>query len=145
MPLCIAVPSLAARSAADKCCSLGACKPHVCESCVMSKHKLPPWLKPKTAPREIDVGVGWYTESDWALVKAAATDPERFESTYEVWVQMAEESLLNFLAAGIVARKEYINANELLAWCLAHGKKNNAGARAQFVSERGAKRHESGA
>ena len=111
----------------------------------MPKHQLPPWLKPKTVPRQLEVGVGWYTETEWALVKAAATDPERFESTYEEWVQMAEESLLKFLAAGIVAKKAYINANELLAWCLAHGKKNNAGARAQFVSEKGSKLHEPGA
>jgi len=111
----------------------------------MPKHKLPPWLRPKTAPRLVELGVAWYTESEWALVKAAATDPERFEATYEEWVQMAEKSLLNFLAAGIVPNKEFISANELLAWCLAHGKKNDSGARAQFVSEKGSKRHQSGA
>ena len=117
---------------------------HLCQSCVMSSHKPPPWLRQKSPPRQVDVGVGWYTKSEWALAKAAATDPERFESTYEEWVQMAEESLLKFLAAGIVANKAYINTNELLAWCVAHGRKNDATARAQFVSEKGAKRHAAG-
>ena len=108
----------------------------------MPKHKVPSWLRPKTTARQVEVSVGWYTEVEWARVKAAATDPERFEATYDEWVHMAEESLLNFLAAGIGARKAYINASELLAWCLAHGKQNDAGARAQFVSERESKRNE---
>jgi len=111
----------------------------------MPKHKLPPWLRPKIAPRQVEVDVGWYTEAEWALVKAAATDSERFEATYDEWVRMAEESLVKFLAAGIVAKKAYINANELLAWCLAHGKQNDAAARAQFVSEKASKRNASGA
>jgi hypothetical protein len=111
----------------------------------MPKHKLPPWLRPKMPPRQLQVGVGWYTESEWARVKAAAADPERFEATHHEWLQLAEEALAKFLAAGIVARKEYIEANELLAWCLAHGKQNDAAARAQFVSENGSRRKDSGA
>lgn len=89
--------------------------------------------------------MGWYSESEWALVKASATDPERFEATYDDWARMAEETLPNFLAAGIVAKKEYINANELLAWCLARGKQNDASARAEFVSEKSSKRNAPGA
>jgi hypothetical protein len=88
------------------------------------------------------VSVAWYTESEWAKVKAAATDPERFEATFDEWLQMAEKSLLNIRAAGIEPSKAYVNAGELLAWCLAHGKQNDSGARAQFVSEQAAKRNE---
>ena len=83
------------------------------------------------------MGVGWYTESEWAVVKAAALDSERFEATYAEWVKMAEEALANIKAAGATAEKQYIDAKQLLAWCLARGKKNDATARAQFVSEIG--------
>jgi hypothetical protein len=46
------------------------------------------------------------------------------------------------LASGIVTERVPVIASDLLAWCLAHGKENNAAARAQFVSERLSRRHE---
>ena len=101
----------------------------------MAKHKLPPWLRPKSQDKTVKVGVTWYTEEQWRLVKAAARDPERFEETYAEWIAMAEESTKNMLASGIVTQRVLIVASELLAWCLAHGKENNAAARAEFVSQ----------
>jgi hypothetical protein len=37
---------------------------------------------------------------------------------------------------GACPMKVLVNADELLAWCLLRKQQNNAGARAQFVSER---------
>jgi hypothetical protein len=108
----------------------------------MAKHKLPSWLQPKPQHRAVKVGVTWYTEEEWALVKAAATDAERFEETYADWVAMAEESTQDLLAEGVVTERVLITASELLAWCLAHGKENNASARAEFVSQAQSRRHE---
>lgn len=113
-----------------------------------SKHQLPPWLRPKTPNQGIAVGVGWDTEEEWAKVKAmkaTAADADRFEATYAEWVQMAEDSLAHFRAAGIVDEQSYVNADALLAWCLAHGKRNDAAARAEFVSEQGRRAREGGA
>ena len=91
------------------------------------------------------VGVTWYTEQEWAGVKATATDPKRFEATFPEWVTMAEEALAKMRRAGISPVKILVTANDLLAWCLLHKKENNAGARAQFVSERNRAQHEAGA
>jgi hypothetical protein len=90
------------------------------------------------------VSVGWYTEDEWQKVKAAATDAERFEATYPDWVNMAESSMKGLRATGVMAEKYYINAETLFAWCLAHGRKNDAPARAQFVSEQAQRQSESG-
>jgi hypothetical protein len=106
----------------------------------MPKHKPPPWLKPKTPPARMEVGVTWYTRDEWARVKAVATDPERFEATFEEWERMAEAALLKFQVVGLVASKVFIDANALLAWCLVHNTPNNASARARFVSQTGAGR-----
>jgi len=78
--------------------------------------------------------VGWYTQDEWAKVKASAEDAERFEATFEEWVAMAEDSMVNIRASGINAEKSYILASELLAYCLARNLPNNAAARAEFVS-----------
>ncbi|MBA3714369.1 MAG: hypothetical protein H0W76_18230 [Pyrinomonadaceae bacterium] len=108
----------------------------------MPKHKLPPWLQPKPKQRTVKIGVTWYAEDQWSLVKAAAADPERFEETYADWVAMAEESMTNMLTAGIVTDRVPIVASELLAWCLVHGKENNAAARAEYVSQSQFRAHE---
>ena len=101
----------------------------------MAAHKLPPWLRSKTQQPDVKVGIVWYTEDQWQLVKAAATDPERFEDSYADWVDMVEESTKSMLATGLLTHRVTVTASDLLAWCLAHGKENNASARAEFVSQ----------
>jgi len=104
-----------------------------------SRHKRPPRLQPKRQSADVNVGVGWYTEKEWAKVKAAAADPERFEETYAEWVEVAEDALAKLRSAGIHADRCYVVAAELLAWCLAHGRPNDGPARAAFVSAQGRK------
>jgi len=106
------------------------------------KNKLPPRLKP--ASPAMPVGVGWYTEDEWAKVKAAAVDADRLEETYAEWLQMAEHALAELRATGIAAEKSYVKASELLAWCLAYNKPNDSASRAAFVSGQGRRGHESG-
>jgi hypothetical protein len=109
------------------------------------KNKLPPWLKPKVKSPPLKVGVGWYTAEEWQKVKASAKDPERLEATFEEWEAMAEESLAKLRAHGINAEKSYVIASELLAWCLATNRLNEAPSRAQFVSQQGLKAGAAGA
>ena len=99
-----------------------------------SKNKPPPWLRPKAPVTPPHVGVGWYTADEWVKVKASAIDAERFEESFAEWEAMAEESLSFIRAQGVDAQKSLIVASDLLAWCLAHGKQNDASARAEFVS-----------
>ena len=80
-------------------------------------------------PSELVVAVGWYTEGNWTKVKASANDLDRFEETYKEWTEMAEKAFQDLRNAGVSAEKFNINSEELLAWCLAHGKVNNAASR----------------
>ena len=83
----------------------------------------------------VQFSVGWYTEQEWAKIRAAAVDPELSEATYTQWVEMAKQSLAQMRAQGLNAEKSYVTADKLLAWCLAHGKPNNSASRAEFVSQ----------
>lgn len=103
-------------------------------------NKLPPWLKPKSAAVSPRVAVNWYTPAEWAKVKASSIDAERFENTYEEWLEMAEKALVGLRANGVAAYKSHIDAGQLLAWCLAHGKANEAASRAEYVAEQ-SRRH----
>ena len=58
------------------------------------------------------IGVTWYTEQEWRLVRDAASDAERLEASYAEWVAMAEEATKDMLAAGIVTERVSINASQ---------------------------------
>jgi hypothetical protein len=92
----------------------------------------------------VQFSVGWYTEQEWAKVRAAAVDPELFEATYAQWVEMAEQSLTQMHAQRLNAEKSYVIADKLLAWCLARGKPNNSASRAEFVSQQARSQDEPG-
>jgi hypothetical protein len=103
----------------------------------MKKRSLKQRLRTKRLAQGSAVaGVAWYSEDQWALVRATATDAERFESSYSEWLTMAKDALRNLQAAGITPVRVLVMASELSAWCIAHGKPNDAGARAQFASEK---------
>ena len=86
--------------------------------------------------RTVITGMAWYTPSEWARVKTTAVDPERFEATFAEWEAMAEGGLAELRKAGLLAQKCLIDAAELEKWCAARGARNDAAARAEFVSEK---------
>jgi hypothetical protein len=88
----------------------------------------------QTFPKQ-PVAVGWYDLENWTKVKAQASDPDRFENSYQDWTDMAEKALKDLIAAGIIVDRFFIKSKDLLAWCLVHDKQNNAAARAEFVSQ----------
>lgn len=92
-------------------------------------------LRAKKSQRDdMVVGVAWYTEEQWARVKARAVNPALFEATYPEWVTMAEDALKEIRGAVGNPIKIYLDADELAAWCLVHGKQNDSSARAEFAS-----------
>ncbi len=93
-------------------------------------------------PYTAAAGASWYTELEWAKVKATAEDPERFEPTYPEWAAVVEAAMEELRQTGISPEKVLITADELLVWCRLTGKTNNGGNRAQFVSEKLRNKHE---
>lgn len=102
---------------------------------MMTRNKLPTFLRPTQSATPQRVAVGWYLEDEWTKVKAAAADAHEFEATYAQWLRAAEKALRSLHAAGIDAEKFYIKADDLLVWCLVHNKPNDGPSRAQFVSQ----------
>lgn len=103
----------------------------------MKKPSLIERLRAKRAPREDSVlGVAWYTEEQWARVKSSAADPENLEPTFSEWVKMAEEALREIRRGVRNPIKIQIDAGELVAWCLVHGKASDSSARAEFTSHK---------
>jgi hypothetical protein len=103
------------------------------------KLKKPPLLErlraKKGSGQTMAVGICWYTEAGWARIKQTATDPERFEATYEEWRAMAENSLPDLMQVGISAVKVTIDPDDFAAWCKKYRRKNNGRARAAYVTD----------
>ena len=75
-------------------------------------------------------------------VRATARDPDRFESTFDEWIKMAERALVDFRMAGINAIKVMVDADDFASWCAKHNMENDATARAEFVSAKVRTQHE---
>jgi hypothetical protein len=100
----------------------------------MKKPSLLERLRAKKAPRQDVIAcVVWYTSEEWVRVKASASDPEVFENTFSEWEAMAEEALVSVRKAVANPLKVFVCADELLPWCLAFGKENNAAGRSEFA------------
>ena len=76
------------------------------------------------------IGVTWYTEETWAQVKDQAIFFAAPPDFYGFQFVGKDEAI-----TGIVAERVFINASELLAWCLAQRKQNDAAARSEYVSQ----------
>lgn len=101
----------------------------------MPKKSLIERLRAKKQTNQPVVGVTWYTEENWAKVKASAIDPERFEASFSEWITMANQALADIRNKGIKAVPFNVVAEDLQTWCLAHNKPNSAASRAEFVSK----------
>jgi hypothetical protein len=102
----------------------------------MRKPSLLERLRAKKRSQAILVGVTWYTEETWAQVKAAATDPERFEESFPEWKAMAILAVRELQRSGVSAVEIHIIPQEYFTWCALNSKLNNAESRAEFVSEK---------
>ena len=91
--------------------------------------------KKKQAPRPA-LAVAWYDEVDWAMVKATALDPHRFDNSFAEWHAMASQTLANLNRSGTPATPVRVVAAELLAWCRANRRQNDAASRAAYVALR---------
>lgn len=82
------------------------------------------------------IGIAWYRELQWPLLKQLADDPEIIEDTYAEWLKVAEESLATLENEGLTVVKIDIDLPELVEWCKQQNQPNDSGARASFVSQK---------
>ncbi|MCX7192641.1 MAG: hypothetical protein NTY60_03315 [Proteobacteria bacterium] len=99
-------------------------------------------LRAKKRSQSLLIGVTWYNEEAWAQMKAAATDPERFEESFVKWKAMAVSARREFQRSGVRAVECQIAPEEFFSWCTLNNQENNAASRAEFVSEKLSSAHD---
>jgi hypothetical protein len=82
------------------------------------------------------IGVGWYSEDEWTMLKLVADDKEALDETFDKWRTGAEGAFQQLRSEpGICAVKVPVNIQSLQEWCRNQGIRLDGKARAHFISE----------
>jgi len=81
------------------------------------------------------VGIVWYTKEEWQKMKEMSSDAEIFENSFKEWEQMANKSLLDLKATGIIAKRVFIKADEFIVWCKIYSLPLDASSRSKYITE----------
>ncbi len=66
------------------------------------------------------LGIAWYRENQWELLKSTASDPEAIEDTYEEWVQKATKAIKRMKKPGVELLKVDFDVIQFNEWCRAN-------------------------
>jgi hypothetical protein len=81
------------------------------------------------------MAVVWYPDQEtWQSIRDSADDPDRFEDSYEAWVEMLEESFAKLVTGGLFPVKAPFNADEYHAWCRSESKAQDAVSRSEYAA-----------
>src|SRR5687767_2520008 len=87
-------------------------------------------------PQTMIIGVGWYSEDQWTMLKLTADDPEALDTTYDQWRAGVERTLQQLKNQSEVrAVKVPVDVQTLQQWCRDQGSRLDGAARAKFIAE----------
>ena len=86
--------------------------------------------------QEIVIGVGWYAEDQWLMLKLVAEDRDALDDTYEQWEAGVTKALAELRnQPGVEAVKVHVEVAGLQRWCREQGRPLDGPARALYVTE----------
>ncbi len=81
------------------------------------------------------LGIAWYREDQWQLLRSTASDVENIEDTYQEWLQSAEKAMKELKKQGLKPVKADLNVKEFNEWCEIEGRIPDAGSRSEYTAE----------
>ena len=88
-------------------------------------------------------GILWWKPNQWEKAKQISSDSHAFDKTYQDWKNAAEKALINISILGTKVYKIEIDLDELVEWTKKKKIPLDSNARAEFVSLKVQKYHES--
>lgn len=95
----------------------------------------------KSRNKNSNIGIVWYTAKEWKKMKEISSDSERLEDSFKEWEEMAQKTLSDMNANGIVGEKVFVKTDEFLICCKIHSLPIDAASRSKYVSEMLSKRN----
>ncbi len=90
----------------------------------------------------VKLGVAWYREDQWHLLRSTASDPESIEERYEDWFQSAEKAIKKLKKQRLRPVKVDFNVREFNDWCKKEGRAPDGNSRSIYVAYLLRQRHE---
>ena len=85
---------------------------------------------------EILIGVGWYSEDQWTMLKLVADDRDSLDTSYEQWEAGVLEALEQLRRQpGVEAIKIPVDVVALRQWCRERAKPLDRSSRAEYAVE----------
>jgi len=81
------------------------------------------------------VGIAWYRQEQYGLLRALAADADSMANTYEEWLAGVTKTMDDLRERGITARRVDVDVRELAAWCQQRGKPLDGGSRSAYAAE----------
>jgi hypothetical protein len=80
-------------------------------------------------------GMAWYKREQWPTLLQVSSDSKSLESTYDKWIEFAEEEFKRFTEKGVQTEKVSVDVFKLIEWCKDHNRPVNGSSRAAYVAE----------
>ena len=85
---------------------------------------------------EILIGVGWYSEDQWTMLKLVADDRDSLDTNYEQWEAGVQEALEQLRKQpGVKTVEVPVDVEALRQWCRERGKPLDRSSRAEYAAE----------
>lgn len=81
------------------------------------------------------IGIPWDKEEDYEHLKTIFDDHQNLPSTFQDWLNKAQNLADRIKSQGCIVEKVYIDPNTFPQWCRGRGLDINGQARIEFVNE----------
>lgn len=90
----------------------------------------------QNSTRRIHVGVTWYHQEQYDVVRAYCEDGDSMDKTFEEWKAGAENAVRELRSDGNEVVRIDFDLEEFKLWCSVKGKKPNASSRSEYTVEK---------
>jgi len=80
------------------------------------------------------IGVVWYKEEDYPILKELFEDGDTLPDSYSEWLEKAQNLFNQLIQRGFTPIKVYINPDTFPKWCIERGHSLNAKARTAYAN-----------
>ena len=81
------------------------------------------------------LGMTWYKREDYERLKQLFIDGDMLPTTYDEWLEKAENGFAQLIRGGNIVVKAYINPDTFPKWCDARRLSTDTDGRKRFASE----------
>jgi hypothetical protein len=79
------------------------------------------------------VGMAWYPEDKWPLLRTVSADANQLEKTYGEWLKVAQARFDALVEKGTRVEKVNVDVEDMAAWCREMGRPVDGAGRAAYV------------